>query len=227
MAKQAGQKLADPEIAIAERIGRFANVLSSSVFARSMHDLEPVMSEVDDLLSSACILERLVFTRNVLNTPGVPRTLIDRLLADNFLVARMLMRAGYGLDDDRTIRLLSTRDEAFQIDIASHAGLSERITDYLVEIGGPEVAYRLADNKRARLSPMAVTALVERAQTDHRLLHALANRRSFDGGDVEAELDETRQSTGLGARAPEPAGAAGGSSPPKRLLRREKIINHN
>lgn len=164
------------EVAIAERIGRFHNVLSSAVYAQSARELGPVLAEVDELLSQACILERLVFTRNVLNTPGIPRDLIDRLMADNFLVARMLAQAGYGLDDERTIRLLSTRDEAFQLDIASHDGLSERITDYLIEIGGPEVSYRLARNKRAKLSAYAMAKLVERASRDHRLLQALSSR---------------------------------------------------
>jgi hypothetical protein len=152
------------EVAIAERMERFANALSSAVYAQSARDLGPVLAELDELLSEACILERLVFTRNFLNTPGVPRDLIDRLMADNFLVARMLAQAGYGLDDERTIRLLTTRDEAFQLDIAAQDGLSERITDYLIEIGGPEVSYRLARNKRAKLSAYALAKLLAQSE---------------------------------------------------------------
>jgi uncharacterized protein (DUF2336 family) len=207
------------EVAIAERIDRFANVLASAVYAQSVRELAPVLTEVEELLSKACILERLVFTRHVLNTPGVPRDLIDRLMADNFLVARMLAQAGYGLDDERTIRLLSTRDEAFQLDIASHDGLSERITDYLIEIGGPEVAYRLARNKRAKLSGYAMAKLVEQASHDHRLLQALSNRL-----DQAALLDPPDPRVA----APDSVVAATAQSRDKgwRSTRRAKIISH-
>lgn len=207
------------EVAIAERIDRFANVLASAVYAQSARELAPVLTEVEELLSKACILERLVFTRNVLNTPGVPRDLIDRLMADNFLVARMLAQAGYGLDDERTIRLLSTRDEAFQLDIASHDGLSERITDYLIEIGGPEVAYRLARNKRAKLSGYAMAKLVEQASHDHRLLQALSNRL-----DHAALLDPPDAQVA----GPDSVVAAAAQSRDKswRSSRRAKIISH-
>lgn len=205
------------EVAIAERIERFANVLSSAVYAQSARELGPVLSEVDDLLSQACILERLVFTRNVLNTPGVPRDLIDRLMADNFLVARMLAQAGYGLDDERTIRLLATRDEAFQLDIAAHDGLSERITDYLIAIGGPEVAYRLARNKRAKLSAYAMAKLVERASRDHRLLQALSSR--FDFGKDGAQEHHPTPTPGISP-------AAETKTEPVRSTRRTKIFSH-
>jgi hypothetical protein len=222
MAESYGESQRELEIAISKRIGRFANALSSAVYAQSSEDLEPVMQEVEELLAKSCILERLVFTRNVLNTPGIPRMLIDRLLSDNFLVARMLTQAGFGLDDERTIRLLSMRDEAFQLDVASHDGISERITDYLIEIGGPEVAYRLARNKRAKLSASAILALVERAQNDLRLLQALANRRDLDGNfiNVTTEAAEAQSTSG---RSVAPASA---DAPAMRRLRRQKIISH-
>lgn len=205
------------EVAIAERMERFANALSSAVYAQSARDLGPVLAELDELLSEACILERLVFTRNVLNTPGVPRDLIERLMADNFLVARMLAQAGYGLDDERTIRLLTTRDEAFQLDIAAQDGLSERITDYLIEIGGPEVSYRLARNKRAKLSAYAMAKLLERASGDHRLLQALSQR--FDLGRANLAQSEPRPTPDV----PVPATTR---EMPTRTARRSKIFSH-
>jgi uncharacterized protein (DUF2336 family) len=208
----------DLDRGITERIGRFADVLSSAVFAQSQRDLVPVMTEVDELLAKACILERLVFALNVLKTAGVPRTLIDRLLADNFLVARMLTSAGFGLDDERTIRLLSTRDEAFQLDVASHEGISERITDYLLEIGGSEVAYRLARNRRAKLSPTAIVALVERAQNDHRLLQALANRRDLDGA-ADTGTEHAAKGTGADPKSTPP-------TPKRRASRTSKLFSH-
>jgi uncharacterized protein (DUF2336 family) len=209
----------DIDRAIIDRMGRFANVLSSAVFAQSQRDLVPVMAEVDELLAQACILERLVFALNVLKTAGVPRTLVERLLADNFLVARMLTQAGIGLDDERTIRLLSTRDEAFQLDVASHEGISERITDYLVTIGGPEVAYRLARNRRAKLSPTAIVSLVKRAQNDHRLLQALANRRDIDMSATAIDAEQTLSVNGAESKQ-QPAKST------RRQTRSSKLINH-
>jgi hypothetical protein len=220
MAKSPGQL--DMDRAITDRIERFANALSSAVYARSQSDLTPVMTEVDELLTKACILERLVFAVHVLKTAGVPRAVIDRLLADNFLVARMLTQAGYGLDDERTIRLLATRDEAFQLDVASHDGISERITDYLVEIGGPEVAYR---NSRAKLSPASVVALVERSQQDHRLLQALANRRDLDNT-CKSSKDPSASAGSMpdahGASAAEKATVKSA----RGVLQRSKFIKH-
>jgi len=212
------------ERAIAFRIGRFASILSGAVAARSRSDLAPVLDELEGLLGAACILERLVFTRNVLNTPGVPRPVIDRLLTDNSIVARLITRAGFSLDDESMIRMLAERDEAFQLDIATHEGISERITDYLIAIGDPEIAYRLARNKRAKLSAKTVVTLVEYARNDMRLLEALSNR-----GDLDAPVDDAalyRRAAvpaGLDARAPAKTKAARSI---RKAPRRTKLISH-
>jgi hypothetical protein len=211
------------ESEIAERIERFRNVLSSAVYAQTASDLVPVMEEATDLLARACIIERLVFTRNVLKNPGVPRVLIDRLLADNFLVARMLTQAGFALDDDRTIRLLATGDEAFRQDVAAHEGISERITEYLVEIGSPEVAIRLVQNKHAKLSPSSVVALIERAQNDLKLLHAIAIRTDLADRSGSADIGEPEYASGLGAKAG-PRQSIDATM--RRASRRLRVINH-
>lgn len=212
------------EAAIADRITRFANVLSSAVFAQSTLDLLPVLKEADELLGKACILERLVFTRNVLNTPGVPGALIDRLLADNYLVSRMLSLAGYGLDENKTIQQLSTHGESFWLKIASLNTLSERLTDYLIEIGGPEVAYRLAENRQAPLSVSAIATLFKKAQSDRRLLEALASRPDLNGHFAPANAAPSLKSGGL---------SSNGTRQPRRMSRnlplgkRLKVISHN
>ncbi len=166
------------EQAISERVGRFSGALRSAMRARAAAELDPVMAEIDQLLRAACILERLVFAKHVLDLRTAPRVLIQRLLTDNYLVALSMQEAGYGLSEDELLALLVTREPAFQQDVASRAGLSERITDFLLASPNDEIRYRVAANRGAALSPRSLAALLQQSENDQRLRQALSTRIS-------------------------------------------------
>ena len=163
-------------VAIADRMGRYSGALRSALRAQARMELDPVMSEIDALLRQSCLLERLVFTQHVVNARVAPRVLIERLLTDNFLVAKSLHAAGYGMDDEQMIDMLTLRGREFQLDVASRPGLTERVCDHLISVGDPEVRLRVAANRRAAIAAPTLAWLMQKAAEDPTLAQALAHR---------------------------------------------------
>lgn len=214
------------EEAMSIRISRFSGAFVAAMTARSSSTLAEIMAEIDEILRQACIMERLVFTKNVLKAKAAPKALIERLMADNFLVAMALTEAGYGIEDERLIELLDASDESFRIDVASRAGLSQAISDYLADIGSKEVIYRLAANRRSHLSRETLLDLATQARHDSRLERALATRPDrmlLPDGVLATHAPEKRVTAGLG----KPAQRQGLTAEQKsRLPGSTKMVNY-
>ena len=181
------------EDAIVERMDRFSGALGSALRARGRRDIDPAMREIDETLRQSCLLERLYYSKLVMKSGAAPRVLIERLLTDNFLVARSLVEAGYGVEDDRLIELLKARGHEFQLDVAGRTGISERICDFLIVAGGPDVTYRVVINQQALISNTTIAWLMQKAESDRRLAGALSLR--FDGKSGARQEPDTASAT--------------------------------
>ncbi|MDR3493111.1 MAG: DUF2336 domain-containing protein [Ancalomicrobiaceae bacterium] len=214
------------EEAISLRVSRFSGALVAAMTARSNSSLAEIMVEIDEILRQACILERLVFTKSVLRAKAAPTALIERLVADNFLVAMALAEAGYGIDDGRLIELLDDKDEAFRIDVASRAGLPQRVSNYLADTGSKEVIYRLAANRRTQLSRETLVDLATQARHDPRLERALSTRPDrmlLPDGILSQQTVEKRVTAGLSKPSPHASHTA---EPKSRLSSDAKLVNY-
>lgn len=99
----------------------------------------------------------------VANAPaGVVSTLARN---DDIEVARPLLE-GAPLSDPDLQYIAETKSQAHLLALSSRQGITETLSDILVERGDREVAHSIATNQGARLSENAFTNLVKRAEQD-------------------------------------------------------------
>lgn len=99
----------------------------------------------------------------VANAPaGVVSTLARN---DDIEVARPLLE-GAPLSDPDLQYIAETKSQAHLLALSSRQGITETLSDILVERGDREVAHSIATNQGARLSENAFTTLVKRAEQD-------------------------------------------------------------
>lgn len=99
----------------------------------------------------------------VQNAPqGVVTTLAKN---DNIAVAGPVLKQARIPDPDLKY-IAETKSQAHLLALSTRFGLSETLSDVLVRRGDREVARSVANNRQARLSDTAFTALVKRAERD-------------------------------------------------------------
>ena len=99
----------------------------------------------------------------VANAPaGVVTTLAKN---DDIDVAGPLLKSARLTDPD-LLYIAETKSQAHLLALSARAGLSEALSEVLVERGDREVARSIATNQNARLSEGAFTTLVKRAEQD-------------------------------------------------------------
>jgi len=97
------------------------------------------------------------------NAPaGVVRTLAGH---DDIEVAGPVLKAARLADPD-LLHIAETKSQAHLLALASRKGISEALSEILVDRGNHEVSRSIATNHYARLSESAFTTLVKRAEED-------------------------------------------------------------
>jgi uncharacterized protein (DUF2336 family) len=97
------------------------------------------------------------------NAPaGVVRALAEH---DDIEVAGPVLKAARLADPD-LMRIAETKSQAHLLALASRKGISEALSEILVDRGDHEVSRSIATNHYARLSDGAFTTLVKRAEAD-------------------------------------------------------------
>jgi uncharacterized protein (DUF2336 family) len=97
------------------------------------------------------------------NAPaGVVRALAEN---DDIEVAGPVLKAAK-LPDPELMRIAETKSQAHLLALASRKGISEALSEILVDRGDHEVSRSIATNHQARLSESAFTTLVKRAEED-------------------------------------------------------------
>jgi len=103
---------------------------------------------------------------------GVVRALASN---DNIAVAAPLLRDGRLADPD-LLQIAETKGQAHLLALSTRKGISEALSDILVERGDREVSRSIARNAEARLSENAFTTLVKRAEQDNVLAERVGLR---------------------------------------------------
>jgi len=152
--------------------------------ARDASDLSPTESQIfsklaTTLLDKAGLLDRFAFARDVAPQRNTPKTVIDRLLADDHLVASSVVEHA-PFADLELMKLIGTRDDGrIHCAIARRETVSETITDVLIAKGRPDVLTALAGNGGAKLSPSSLEMLCDTAVRQSLLGKALARRKDL------------------------------------------------
>ena len=115
---------------------------------------------------------------NQLAPVGNAPTQVVRRLArdDDIAVAGPVLKQSPRLAETDLVDIAQTKSQAHLLAISERPGIAEPVTDVLVRRGDREVAYRVADNREARLSDDSFFRLVGRAELDDQLAEKVGLR---------------------------------------------------
>lgn len=137
--------------------------LFDEIFARLIEDIES--------RARAELSERLAPVENA------PPKLVRRLANDDDIsVAAPMLEHSPRLDDADLREIAGTKGQKHLLAISGRRGISEVVTDVLVQRGDREVVRSVVDNRGARLSEKGFTTLVERAADDGTLAEKVGQR---------------------------------------------------
>ncbi len=131
---------------------------------------------VDALVANAQTNVRQQLAERVAPSATAPRKLILTLAHDDITVARPVLRASPILTDSDLISLIATQGLDHARTIAVRDSVSEALADALVVTGDIDVMLNLAENLGAKLSPKAMTAMVQAARFAEKLCQPLLER---------------------------------------------------
>ncbi len=124
----------------------------------------------DDVIG--CLIEEIEvkalaeLARRIAPVPNAPAGVVVKLAKnDNIAVAGPVLKQAR-IDDPDLKYIAETKSQAHLLALSTRLGISETLSDVLVQRGDGEVARSVATNPQARLSEHAFTTLVKRAERD-------------------------------------------------------------
>lgn len=111
--------------------------------------------------------------------PNAPRTLARTLAMDVEDVAAPVLRACQALEETDLLDVVRVKGQGHLRAVSERAGVTEAVSDVIVERGDDETVGVLVRNDGARLSRSGHEAVVDRAQSNPDLQEALVHRASM------------------------------------------------
>jgi uncharacterized protein (DUF2336 family) len=125
---------------------------------------------------------------------NAPRRVMRKLAMDEDVkVAGPILSQSTRLDEEDILAVAKERGQDHLLAISERRGLSERITDILVNRGNTEVVRSVASNTTARFSDYGFATLTQKAQSDPRLYTILDKRADMPAHLMEAILEVAKQ----------------------------------
>ncbi len=112
--------------------------------------------------------------------PKAPVALVRMLANDDAEVARPILVASEAREDDDLVEVVRHKTMQHRLAISLRRDISEDVSASLIDIGEPDVALSLTENKGARLSRASLETLVERSRAEPRLSDPLVHRAELD-----------------------------------------------
>ena len=113
---------------------------------------------------------RVELSNQLAPVDNAPTQVVRRLARDDdIVVAGPVLKQSAKLAETDLVDIAQTKSQAHLLAISERPGIAESVTDVLVRRGDREVAYRVADNREARLSDDSFLWLIGRAERDGEL----------------------------------------------------------
>ncbi len=108
---------------------------------------------------------------------NAPMRLVQRLAKDDDIaVAGPILQHSQRLADSDLVQIAKTKSQAHLLAISGRRSIAEPVTEVLVNRGDQAVVRNVADNRGARLSGDAFSALLKRAEQDEALAEKVGRR---------------------------------------------------
>ncbi|MCP5370759.1 MAG: DUF2336 domain-containing protein [Hyphomicrobiales bacterium] len=124
---------------------------------------------------------RKVLSERLADMPDAPRPLIAQLANDAIEVAYPILTKCMVLEDEDLVEVIAHRTLEHQLAIAVRPGLSEGVSDALVNGGHESVIRTLLGNRDARISRATMEFLVEQSKRVDTFQEPILRREELDG----------------------------------------------
>ena len=172
---------------------------------------------------------RAELARRLAPVPTAPRGALRRLANDDIAVAEPVLRQSTALTEADLLEVVHSRGQAHMRAVSGRRGLTESVSDVIVERGDDETVGVLLRNETAPLSRRSAEAVVHRAKTSPGLHEAVVERPTLPadllnemyfvvGAKLRREI--ARKNAGLDPAAIDAALAAGR----RRLAERDGVL---
>ncbi|HEY8566528.1 MAG TPA: DUF2336 domain-containing protein [Beijerinckiaceae bacterium] len=107
---------------------------------------------------------------------GPPQTVRELAFDDAIAVAGPVIERSPVISEDDLVAIAAGKSQDHLFALSRRSGLTERVTDVLVDRGDDRVVRAVAENDRARFSDQGFASLVEKARADEDLQRLLQSR---------------------------------------------------
>lgn len=114
--------------------------------------------------------------RRIAPVPNAPAGVVTTLAKNDDIEVAGPVLQGAAISDPDLKYIAETKSQAHLLALSTRAGLSEALSEILVERGDREVSRSIATNHKAQLSETAFTTLVKRAEQDGVLAEKVGRR---------------------------------------------------
>ncbi len=140
----------------------------------SIHVFDELMGRLIEQIERQALIE---LSKRLAPAQRAPLGVIGRLSRDeDVAIAGPVLEQSSVLKDHDLIEIAKTKSQAHLHAIAGRSGISEPVTEILVDRGDAKVAAKVSANDGARFSRWAFARAVQRAEEDEAIAVAVANR---------------------------------------------------
>jgi uncharacterized protein (DUF2336 family) len=108
---------------------------------------------------------RRILAEKLAHSPDAPREIVVELANDEFAVAEAILMKSEVLRDPELIEIVYHRSLQHQLAVAMRRGLSDAVSDALVDTGNVDVIQTLLGNQEAHISEPTMAYLVDQSRT--------------------------------------------------------------
>lgn len=134
---------------------------------------------LDQLIQDVEMSVRRALANRFAKLPNAPRELILKLANEDISIAQPILIESGVLRDAELIDIIHHRTLQHQLAIAMRHGLSEIVSDALVETGSRDVIKTLLENSGARISRATMEYLVDQSRSVNEFQEPLVRRRDL------------------------------------------------
>jgi uncharacterized protein (DUF2336 family) len=167
-----------------ELLRRVTDLLVGDIEKYSDHQIAIFGDIMGRLVENAEVPSLIELSSRLAPLNRVPMNVITSLARnDDMAVAGPVLEYSSMLSDDTLVDIAMTKWPNQLAAVAGREGLTETITDLLIDRGNADVMHKLIGNHSARISEVGFVRLIGQAKTDKTIAAAIATRT-----DLPAEL---------------------------------------
>jgi len=160
-----------------ELLRRVTDLLVGDIEKYSDHQIAIFGDIMSRLIENAETPALVELSARLARLDRVPMNVITSLARnDDMAVAGPILEFSGMLSDDTLVDIAMTKWPNQLAAVAGREGLTETITDLLIERGNADVMHKLISNHSARISEVGFVRLIGQAKTDKTIAAAIATR---------------------------------------------------